>query len=206
MVGKVTRISIEGFRSIRDSSVELGDINVLIGPNGIGKSNFLSVFPFIRDVASGERQQSGQSVSSPFYDGPGSTGRLSVTVEFGDEVYSFSSEMGEGGRVHILEENRPGTEDIDRMGSWRVYNFYDMSDDAPVRCACRVGDNSGLNRDAGNLAAFLLMLKSEYPKNYSRIASTVGMAIQSFEDFVLIPEEQTGEIVLRWKRKGADSI
>ena len=37
-------ISIKGFKSIRDVEVELRDINVLIGANGSGKSNFLEVF------------------------------------------------------------------------------------------------------------------------------------------------------------------
>ena len=41
-------ISIKGFKSIRDIKVDLRDINVLIGANGSGKSNFLEVFSFCR--------------------------------------------------------------------------------------------------------------------------------------------------------------
>lgn len=37
-------IRIAGYKSIRDQTVELGPLNVLIGSNGAGKSNFLSVF------------------------------------------------------------------------------------------------------------------------------------------------------------------
>ena len=43
-------ISIKGFKSIRDVEVELRDINVLIGANGSGKSNFLEVFSFLQVV------------------------------------------------------------------------------------------------------------------------------------------------------------
>ena len=43
-------ISIKGFKSIRDIEVELRDINVLIGANGSGKSNFLEVFSFLQAV------------------------------------------------------------------------------------------------------------------------------------------------------------
>lgn len=43
-------ISIKGFKSIRDVEVKLRDINVLIGANGSGKSNFLEVFSFMQAV------------------------------------------------------------------------------------------------------------------------------------------------------------
>lgn len=43
-------ISIKGFKSIRDVMVELRDINVLIGANGSGKSNFLEVFSFLQAI------------------------------------------------------------------------------------------------------------------------------------------------------------
>lgn len=37
----LTSIRIQNFRSIRDSSVKLGQVNLFIGPNNSGKSNFL---------------------------------------------------------------------------------------------------------------------------------------------------------------------
>ena len=46
--GQLERIKIEGFRSIRALDLELGPINILIGANGSGKSNFLSFFDFYR--------------------------------------------------------------------------------------------------------------------------------------------------------------
>ena len=41
-------IAIKGFKSIRDIEVELRDINVLIGANGSGKSNFIEVLSFLQ--------------------------------------------------------------------------------------------------------------------------------------------------------------
>nr|GFD56416.1 hypothetical protein [Tanacetum cinerariifolium] len=37
----LTSIRIQNFRSIRDASVKLGQVNLFIGPNNSGKSNFL---------------------------------------------------------------------------------------------------------------------------------------------------------------------
>ncbi len=49
-------ISIKGFKSIRDVNVELRDINVLIGANGSGKSNFLEVLSFLQAIRAGNLQ------------------------------------------------------------------------------------------------------------------------------------------------------
>lgn len=44
------RIRIAGFKSIRDRSLELRPLNVLIGANGAGKSNFIEVFRFLHEI------------------------------------------------------------------------------------------------------------------------------------------------------------
>ncbi len=46
----IDAISIKGFKSIRDQQVTLTPINVLIGENGIGKTNFISAFELMRDI------------------------------------------------------------------------------------------------------------------------------------------------------------
>ena len=42
--GQLTKIQINGFKSIRECSIDLKPINVLIGSNGAGKSNFIFCF------------------------------------------------------------------------------------------------------------------------------------------------------------------
>ena len=45
MKGALNKISIKGFKSIRElNDFELGNLNVVIGANGGGKSNFVQVF------------------------------------------------------------------------------------------------------------------------------------------------------------------
>ncbi len=48
------RIQIEGFKSIRSSTIQLRPLNVLIGANGAGKSNFISFFKFLNQITSGD--------------------------------------------------------------------------------------------------------------------------------------------------------
>jgi predicted ATPase len=44
-------ISIQGFKSISSLTVDLRPTNIVIGANGSGKSNFLEVFSFLREIA-----------------------------------------------------------------------------------------------------------------------------------------------------------
>ena len=50
----IERIAIAGFKSMRNVEVKLGDINVLIGANGSGKSNFLEVLSFLQAIRGGD--------------------------------------------------------------------------------------------------------------------------------------------------------
>ncbi|WP_457663735.1 AAA family ATPase [Sinorhizobium medicae] len=54
---KLDKITIQGFRSIREQTVLLGDINVLIGGNGSGKSNFIEAFRMLREISEGRLKQ-----------------------------------------------------------------------------------------------------------------------------------------------------
>ena len=47
---RITRIWAKNFRSVADSSLELGQVTVLVGPNGSGKSNLLDVAGFLGDA------------------------------------------------------------------------------------------------------------------------------------------------------------
>jgi len=44
----LSRIVLKGFKSIRKCDLELKELNVLIGANGSGKSNFISFFRLIQ--------------------------------------------------------------------------------------------------------------------------------------------------------------
>lgn len=50
------RIEIEGFKSIARANIELGDLNVVIGANGSGKSNLISVFQLLESSLHGRLQ------------------------------------------------------------------------------------------------------------------------------------------------------
>ncbi len=46
----IKSIEISNFRSFRQLKLDLGSFNVMIGPNSAGKSNFIQIFRFLRDI------------------------------------------------------------------------------------------------------------------------------------------------------------
>jgi predicted ATPase len=47
----IRRIKVSNFKSFKELDLELGNFNVVIGANASGKSNFVQIFRFIRDIA-----------------------------------------------------------------------------------------------------------------------------------------------------------
>lgn len=45
---KIDEITVEGYKSIKSlKNFKLNNINILIGANGVGKSNFISIFKML---------------------------------------------------------------------------------------------------------------------------------------------------------------
>lgn len=88
---QLSKIKISGYKSIKTCDLELRRINVLIGSNGAGKSNFISLFSLLQNVLMHNFQvyvaQSG--ISSFFYKGRKVTEEISIEVFFGHNSYGF---------------------------------------------------------------------------------------------------------------------
>ena len=104
---KLSRITIRGFKSIKNCDLELGDINVLIGSNGAGKSNFISVFELLQNILK-ERLSvyaGKKGVSSLFYDGIKSTDSIEMEFFFGQNSYSFTLILTESNSLIFKDEH-----------------------------------------------------------------------------------------------------
>lgn len=92
---KLLRITIQGYKTIRDQTLDLSDINILIGANGAGKSNLLSFFELLAAMAEGRLQHhvgiAGGANDLLYYGAkntPGITTHLEIDSEERFDTYS----------------------------------------------------------------------------------------------------------------------
>jgi predicted ATPase len=104
------RIQIKGFKSIRNADLDLGPVNVLIGANGAGKSNFISVFMLLQRMVAGQVQrhvmESG-GADTLLHFGAKRTSALSLQLHFapGDFSYRATLAPSSGDRLFFAAED-----------------------------------------------------------------------------------------------------
>jgi predicted ATPase len=69
------KVEIKGYRSIKEAALELRPLNILIGANGAGKSNFVSFFKMLNEMMGGRLQEY-----------IGKTGRGQSALHFGPQI------------------------------------------------------------------------------------------------------------------------
>lgn len=92
-MSNVRSLSVTGYKSIRElRNFELHNLNVLIGANGAGKSNFISLFRLLNEMYEKNMQVYVQTQGGPdalLYFGRETTDRLHAEFYFGNNGYKF---------------------------------------------------------------------------------------------------------------------
>jgi predicted ATPase len=92
------------------------------------------------------------------------------------------------------------------MRSWRVYHFHDTSSGALVKQRGPVSDDKFLRPDASNLAAFLFRLTQTDESSYRRIVQAVRSVAPFFDDFDLVPDRSSSDVIqLEWRHRDTDT-
>jgi predicted ATPase len=230
---QLSQLVINGFKSIRECDLKLNAMNVLIGPNGVGKSNFIVFFKLIQQMLDQNLQTYVSKQGGPdaiLHFGRKTTEQLSAALYFGNNGYKFTLEPTQDNRMMYAREalwwNMKGDQFVgsghfesqaekDRslikqytlpaMKSWRIFHFHDTSDSASVKGVQKINDVEYLRPDARNLAPFLLMLREQHPDNYKQVLRVVRLIAPFFGDFFLKPTPGNKDTIeLQWTEKGED--
>ena len=223
---QLNRIVIKGFKSIKYCDLELKNINVLIGANGAGKSNFISIFEILQKILVRELSlYTGKKGITPLlYNGKEVTDSISSEFYFGDKMYSYEVEWTENESLFFREESfiLAGKELLGKGGhresnalntlrklsadanipqimlnpSWRIYQFHDTSPSSRIKSEHNISNCAIFINDARNLAAYLYRLKQHFPKEYADILSAIRLVAPFFNDFVLQPRELNEEQIV----------
>lgn len=103
----INRIQIKGYKSIKDLNLELKPINILIGSNGVGKSNFISFFKLINVIYEQRLELFSltEGADSLIHFGKRNTSEIKAYLEFDEKnAYSFSLKPTNDDKLFIETE------------------------------------------------------------------------------------------------------
>ncbi len=83
-------VAVKGYKSIKELTLDMQAINILIGANGAGKSNFISLFTFLSQLSQGKLKTyvERQGFANTFFHfGAKQTDQMSLELAVGDNSY-----------------------------------------------------------------------------------------------------------------------
>ena len=106
---KLDKITVRGFKSIRELvDFKLRNINVIVGANGAGKSNFLEIFEILSAMMKPEglSEYVAGAADAYFFGGPKLTRKIEIKLRLGKNGYDFNFIPSENGAFIIAKEQR----------------------------------------------------------------------------------------------------
>ena len=228
-------IDIKGYKSIKDLHLELNPINILIGANGAGKSNFISFFGFLKtayDQLLRVTVAKNGGVDKYLHNGRKNTAKISCKLSFdgGECVYGFTLDTGVDSFFVLSEmmnewtaikgsSSNPelniktigfggqGSYIRDYLNGLKVYHFQETGINSPFNSDPKINDYHILQSYGANIASFLYHLKQNDPIIYNRIVKVIQSIAPYFLDFELKPNTEGSEYIrLAWKDKYSENL
>jgi predicted ATPase len=227
-------IEINGYKSIKKVRIDLTPINILIGANGSGKSNFISFFDFLNRLCNRKLNEyialkGGDN--KVLHKGKKQTDTISFKMEFGNgqNGYSASLKSGTDGFVFLSENliyqgnnweiSNADTESrvknsgifqakylIQYLNGFRKYHFHDTSQNSPFAQYSNVENDVYYFYENGmNLMAFMFHIQETNKIVYNRIIKNIQSIAPYFSDFYFAPNKENN-VRLQWKDKFSEVI
>jgi len=228
-------IEIKGYKSIKSVSIYFAPINIFIGANGSGKSNFISFFDFLNKLYNKKLNEYialNGGENKVLHKGKKITDTISFKIEFNNENNGYSAILKSGTDGFVFTDERliyksDGGVDISRssmeanikttdnyrakyvityLNGFRKYHFHDTGTNSPfAQWSHTENDTYYLYEDGMNLAAFLYEIQNKNKIVYNRIIKNIQSIAPYFSDFYFKPNSEK-LLRLQWTDKFSDVI
>ena len=227
-------IEINGYKSIKNTRLNLNHINILIGANGSGKSNLISFFDFLNRLYSRKLNEyialkGGDN--KILHKGKKNTDTISFKVEFGNGQNGYSAQIKSRTDGFVfLQENliyKGDSTNICKFGSeafvksadnyrakyviqylsgLRKYHFHDTSPNSPFSQYSNIeNDIYYLYENGMNLMAFMFQIQETNKIVYNRIIKNIQSIAPYFSDFYFAPNKENN-VRLQWTDKFSNVV
>ena len=230
------RIYIKGFKSIKELELPLRPINILIGANGSGKSNFLSFFEFLQQIYHKNLQgyiALNGGIEKFLYNGSKITQKILGKLRFPNNSYAFVLQKGEDKvffskevlgyhddnfeitnfsvETYLHNSAMPRAQYIKNyLEQVRKYHFHDTGKNSPFHQMSNIRtDASFLYSDGSNIAALLYKIKQDKEGETSKVYQRIVRIIQSIAPYFLdfvLEPNENGYITLLWRNKFSEQL
>lgn len=190
----IDRIIIDNFKSIRSADVKLQKINLLIGPNNSGKSNFLKSIQHLKSsikdtegigflYVTNDNMDNANTSYKIYFDGKyivSSKEETDIFEDFFDNSTYENYQFKEKSIYHLSA----------LLGNCIIYkpDFGKLSTPYPI-----FKNDSMVIEDASNIASFLQTCLNKYRKTFNEISSELKQVLPIFDE-ILIDNIETEEI------------
>lgn len=230
------KISIKGYKSIKELDLVMTPINILIGANGSGKSNFLSFFSFLKSIHRQELQKyvALKGIETFLHKGSENTKEISMKLSLPNtNGYSFTIEKGDYDFIFIEEglwydnphlknpiniasnglESKLKQDDMPRakyiknyLSQLRKYHFHDTGTNSPFNKESDVNNDIYFLYEEGNNLASFLYYIKATQLVVYNIIIKTIQSIAPYFGDFFLLPEPSGKIRLKWQSKYSDTV
>lgn len=229
----VKQITIKGYKSFKEQTIQLTGLNILIGSNGAGKSNFLSFFEllgyaFEQRLAPYVASRGG--VDRLLFQGRKATEQIYAQLSMENNSYGLILQESDGKLIvareilgyhndlQIINEFSPeaaikyysgmtrGAYIKSYLSQIRKFHFHDTGRRSPFASECHVQNDAYMLYSHGeNIAVILYRILNESPLTYKRIVKVIQSIAPYFLDFFFSISE-AGTMRLQWRDKYSEIV
>ncbi|MBS1572240.1 MAG: AAA family ATPase [Bacteroidetes bacterium] len=230
------KIEINGYKSINRLSLELDSINILIGSNGSGKSNFLSFFTFLQKIYNQNLQEfvALKGIDTFLHKGEKNTNEISAKLFFPNtNAYSFTIKKGENGFIFTKEgmwydnpnvtnpidiatfstesklrfQTKPRSEFIrNYLFQLTKYHFHDTGETSPFNRESNVENDKFYLYETGSNLSAFLFNIRKVEPIVYNLIVKTVTSIAPYFLDFILIPESNGNIKLRWQSKYSSTI
>lgn len=198
------RIHIENFKSLKNVTLDLQPVNLLIGPNNSGKSNLLKALEFFDKYDLGKKPP--KRLSEYFFARKSSSFTINLVLYFENDTYvtfsKFNDKHFETIEEKIWESDLVGNETS--IGNRLPYShrlllgditIYRLEPSELINAFPLLPNQEIVEANASNLVAFLDILRDKYRDNFEAIEHDLQKCIPEFSRIQLENVAATADLI-----------